>query len=206
MSNVRNEINRALITKGYPEMHTYKSWNEYLEKLGGTISEDFFNTVLPFLEYANMPSYYTIILEYYQGPFDKKILITLFNQSNNQQKWAICDLIDRKKFIHGIEDWIVSTYANPDYGTEVSLLALAISKFKNKGNAIEILMKYFDNHPATSAEALSRIRSFTDIGFLRTQLAKYKNSVVDHNKHFHLSSILGQIERAIKKVEKRINI
>lgn len=132
-------------------------------------------------------------LRFSEKRFNGQVYIKLFELSDDfQRRWAICDRLEQN-FPFGINDWVKETYLNPQYGDEVGLLALAVTKAFPKSEAVKILRIGFDLHPRMTCEAFRRVGTVDEVPFLKEKLNnKYENKY-----------IYSDIEKTIKRLEKR---
>lgn len=186
-------VNDELISNGFPDKNEFDSDNDYYSKVG-EINQEYLDVILKWYPILKYDGTILSVFDKTNLKFDTQILREIFDNGNNDMKWRVCDLIDRRKCWWGIEKWIVDIFLSSNYSySEVGLLPLAIAKMLPKEEAREILKQGFDHHYRVTPEALGKIGKLEDIAFLEEKLLV----------SYDASHVHKDILKAIKKIKKR---
>lgn len=121
---------------------------------------------------------------------DYKLLTDIYddpNASENMQ-WVIANCIAESK-IDGIEDWLKERVVEPQH----IVLSLAVARYLAPSFVMPLLIKRFDKKDDVVYDALGEIGTEKELQFMESNVKRYKG----HSKR--------RIERAIKKIKKRLN-
>lgn len=194
-------VNMELMQKGYPDIFEYEV-DEYYRKLG-EIDNEYLKIFIKWFP-SNINGRHIVgILEKCNFNYDNKIFINIFEHIDDETKWYLCDVLDRKKRWKGIEDWIQNIYLDSNRNEHIDLLTLAVSKMYSLNHSISLLKQGFDLRPPMTAFAFGTIGEFEELEFLKKKEEYY----LMHNspRGYPKSLILKEIKTAIKKISKRIN-
>lgn len=121
---------------------------------------------------------------------DYKLLTDIYddpNASENMQ-WVIANCIAESK-IDGIEDWLKERVVESQH----IVLSLAAARYLAPSFVMPLLIKRFDEKDDVVYDALGEIGTEKELQFMESNVKRYKG----HSKR--------RIERAIKKIKKRLN-
>ncbi len=121
---------------------------------------------------------------------DYKLLTDIYDDptvSENMQ-WVIANCIAESK-IDGIEDWLKERVVESQH----IVLSLAAARYLAPSFVMPLLIKRFDEKDDVVYDALGEIGTEKELQFMESNVKRYKG----HSKR--------RIERAIKKIKKRLN-
>ena len=184
-------MNAELQSLGYPDELDFPHTTAYVNALK-PLNDDFIKVVIEWIPRLKYPYGVVQYLRESKSKYDGRVLIPIFNESDAQGKWFLCDAIAYNPPLY-INEW----YLDKQYGySETGLLPLAVAKMFSRDEARNILKQGFDHHYRVSPEAFGKVGKLEDIPFLEEKLLA----------NYDATHVKKDIEKAIKKIKKRVKL